>query len=201
MPDEEVDSELLDLLNATEVPALPPTTPPPTITEPTPVAAPSSPSLAQALIVEPETTPHQAIPIPAANLDKPEDSLDKLGIKNLLEGFHSTSKLIIDNHAADRAQVDEALKYLETQVKASVSAGDKAQTAMVDGWVKLLQTKAEINTNAVSVLDAQAKLLAAVKNNNVIVNVGGGSVGEGEIDLKTVFDQPLNEDEQIKSVL
>ncbi len=57
-----------------------------------------------------------------------------------------------------------------------------------------------INSNATGVLDSMAKLLAAAKNNNVVLNFSGGTKsGNGivDIDLEKLLAQPTNEEEAV----
>ena len=77
-----------------------------------------------------------------------------------------------------------------------VAQGEKPPAAFVEGYVKLLQVKSDINANATGVLDSVARLLAAVKNNNVVFNVGEGTSVSGNIDIEKLLSQTKYEDEE-----
>lgn len=145
-------------------------------------------------IAEPELVKATEIaePPPASDLVPLEpDQQDDIGIKALLGKFGASVELIIANHAADREQIDEAIKFFEQEVRANPRR--PAISAYVEGWSKLLATKAEVNTNATGVLDSIAKLLAAGKANDLIVNVN--NVQKGDLDLEELLSQPKREDE------
>jgi hypothetical protein len=158
--------------------------------EPLPVVAPSK----AAKFIDPVTVSPSPTKLPA-ELTTEEKTEDVLGIKALLMGFGKIAQDIINKHATDREQVDQALKYFEQQVKAMQTAGIKLPSSLVEGWVSLLKIKADINSNAPAVLDSYAKLLAAAKNNNIVINMTGMQQGSGEIDLDKVLSQPAYDDE------
>ena len=86
--------------------------------------------------------------------------------------------------------------YFEQQVKEARAAGQKLPQAFIDGWVKLLAVKSEINTNATGVLDSVAKLIASAKNNNIIINMGGDKNQNTTINLEALLSQERKEDEE-----
>jgi hypothetical protein len=112
----------------------------------------------------------------------------------LLKTFPTIANKIIANHASDREQVEQAIKFLETQMK---NMGNKLPAVILETWAKLLATKAEINANANGVLDSSAKLLAAAKNNNIIINVGDDNKSIGGLDLAALLAQPQRDDEAL----
>lgn len=113
-------------------------------------------------------------------------------LNDLLKLFNDTCTTIVNNYATDRAQVNDALTYFESEVKAARKANLKLPTALIEGWVKLLAIKSEINSNATGALDSVAKLLAAAKNNNTIININDK---KGSIDLMSILAQPTRTDE------
>jgi len=127
--------------------------------------------------------------------DKPEDETSKR-INELIKLFGSTVEVIVNNYATDRAQVESAISYFEDQVKVARAAKEKLPPSIIEGWVKLLMVKAEINSNSVGVLDSMAKLLAAAKNNNLVINIGEGGQ-TGGLNLEKLLSQEPKDDEQI----
>jgi len=117
---------------------------------------------------------------------------DPVGIKQLLAKFGKSVELIINNHESDRQQAEDAIKFFKGRVEAS--PGPQGMLPYVEGWVQSLKIKTEINTNAYKVLDSTAKLIAAGKQNDLIVNVGG--VKSGGLDIEKLLSQkPSNENE------
>jgi hypothetical protein len=57
----------------------------------------------------------------------------------------------------------------------------------------MLQTKAEINANSSRSLDSTAKLLSALKSNDMIMNIGG-IVGKSTLDLEALLSQSADDD-------
>ena len=149
-------------------------------------------------ISEPATTPNIPIaessillmPTPVPTQEGQENLT--LPFIELLRTFPNAAKTIIANHAKDREQVENAIKQIEDQMQ---DAG-KISAAMYETWAKLLSIKAEINANANGVLDSSAKLLAAAKNNNIIINVGGEK-SIGGLDLTALLAQPAQGDEML----
>ena len=147
-------------------------------------------------IPDPPITPNIPPPVPPSDLIKKDPQQDGPAILlTLLKGFPEVANRIITNHAADREQVETAIQYFESEVKKARQAGDKSP-AMIEGWVKLMSIKAEINANANSVLDSSARFLAAAKNNDIIINFGNvDKKAIDELDLTKILSQPPREDE------
>lgn len=211
--EEETDSELVELLGSMEGgDPLPPastttTIPDPVVKEPPGVAQQEQipkveipndlPIKVEVQIIEPQTTPNdkeknqQSSSLTVQTSPPPEEDL-KDSLRQLIRTFPKAAQRIIDNHASDRTQVDKAIDYYETQIREARETNSKLPPAFIEGYVKLLGIKADINANANGVLDSTAKLLAAAKNHNIIVNVG--DTGE-HIDLAAMLSQPRRPDE------
>lgn len=123
---------------------------------------------------------------------EPEDE-KSFASKEFLEKFVNVANEIVTNHTKDRDQIEEAISYFAAEVKQARQLGLKLPPALIDGWVKLLATKSDVNANATGVLDSMAKLLAAAKNNNLIVNINKAGPG---FDIEAILSQPAKEDER-----
>lgn len=217
------DDELIRLLGGItkkkpkEVVAAPPPTPAPKIAPvtapPPPVVTPQVQPVIEDLedeieeppkpiikpaIVEPELEdPPEVIPlrpIQPADLvqvkkDQPQDSI---GVRTLLKQFGNSVEKILVDVEKDREQIESAITYFETTVRGTTDR--KGISPYVDGWARLLQTKGEINVSRASVLDSIAKLVAAGKSNDLIINLG--EVKKGSLDLEQLLTQPLKDDEK-----
>jgi len=190
IPEDDIDAELISVLDEPPTKDEPPAKDePPTKDEP-----PAKDELLEDKVPEPILVPQQGIEKISSNLLKIENqTTDDIGIKQLLSKFGASVDTIISNQRADRDQVEKAITLVEKKVKDAVDSGSKLSPAFLDAYARLLQTKAEINTNASKVLDSVAKLLAAGKGNDLIVNINNKETGG--LDLESFLQQPKYEDE------
>jgi hypothetical protein len=146
-------------------------------------------------VPEPELVTPEKIEQPPADLDKPEESPDDIGVRQLLAKFGSSVDEIISNQKADRSQIDDAILYLDGVIKKAIANDEKLSPMYVDAWARLHQAKADVNANASKVLDSVAKLLSAGKGNELVLNLGLSA--SGDIDLEELLKQDKYEDEKI----
>lgn len=149
----------------------------------------------QTLVPEPTITPVtiKTLENIEQQITKTEQEEKTFASKEFLEKFVNVANEIVENHTKDRNQIEEAIKYFSEEVKEARQLGIKLPPALIDGWVKLLATKSDVNANATGVLDSMAKLLAAAKNNNLIININDNNPG---INLEEILSQPAKEDEE-----
>lgn len=81
-------------------------------------------------------------------------------VRELLSNFKSVSKTIFNRFEEDREEIQDVLDYLKDKVYNDNDATEAHVTALSN----TLRTKADSSTNAVKLLDAYSKLLAAGKN-------------------------------------
>lgn len=162
------------------------------IVEDAPVPPPPAPLVP---VEEPVyTQPNNDPVVPSELLVPTPEKDDELGVKDLLQKFRTHANKIIGDHDADRQQIQEAIRMLQPYVEQSVAGNKpKVTSIIVESWAKLLQTKAEITSNGVSVLDSISRLISAAKNNQIVLNQQ--NVQAGSVDLKDILSQPLEEDE------
>ena len=171
----------------------------PIVQEPVIEQVKSLPGPVEVELIKPEPVPEPIITLVTMTKEEPVP-LNKTGpeekifaSKEFLEKFVSVANSIVENHTIDRDQIEEAIIYFAEEVKQARELGLKLPPAMIDGWVKLLATKSDVNANATGVLDSMAKLLAAAKNNNLIININDK---DSEFDLEAILSQPAKEDEK-----
>jgi hypothetical protein len=190
MSDEDVDNELVSMLESE--PESPPQEPPPIEKPPTPpqdVIPVSEPKVTHNIVVEPTKS----------ELIKPEkEPQDKLGLRKLVLDFSKTADVVSKNYESDRNRVEVAVAYFEHIVRDAQDNSKKLSPAFVEGYVKLLAIKAEINTSATSLLDSIAKLVSAAKNNNIIINLGGADDNNLSLNLEELLSQAPKSDEMPK---
>jgi len=67
----------------------------------------------------------------------------------------------------------------------------------IDGLVKAVEVKANINMTAVKMMEANAKMLASMKaTTSVQVNNQNVSVTGNDHDLERILDEPMNADDE-----
>lgn len=85
------------------------------------------------------------------------------------------------NHDIDRAKLDDVIMFLEEKV----AEGGKIPAVVIEQYVNAVKTKADTNINISKLLDSIAKLLAASKNNPLIMgsdtDIGGDDVDWGQL--------------------
>lgn len=177
-----VDEDVVDE-DVEDVPA--PVTPVPPVPPPAPLVPVEEPVFTQ---------PSDEPIVPSELLVPTPEKDDELGVKDLLQKFRTHANKIIGDHDADRQQIQEAIRMLQPYVEQSVAGSKpKITSIIVESWAKLLQTKAEITSNGVSVLDSISRLISAAKNNQIVLNQQ--NVQAGSVDLKDILSQPPEEDE------
>jgi hypothetical protein len=181
LPEIQEDSELVDLLNSVSKSQKPPE-------QKALTAEPKS-------VVEPQLSPApEPPPLPPATLTKVEVIKDDLGIKKLIGKFTDSVDVIISNQGADRQQAENTFAYLDNLIRTAFASNVKVSPSIIEAWVKSMQIKSDINANAVGALDSIAKLLAAAKKHDLIINLGGGADPSG-IDLAALLAQPDDKDD------
>lgn len=157
-PDESVDDELENLLNQVKDPL-----PASKSNVPVPISQ-------ETPVVEAADTPEEEI------------SVDN-DIKIVLDKFHGVTDKIINNYDCDRDEIGDAAERLRDLLISS----PKPPEHIVAGYVAILKTKADANTNIIRLLDAFAKIISSAKNTNIINQ-------STSVDLSGLLDEDEDED-------
>lgn len=190
MSDEDVDNELVSMLEDSEPPSEPPSEQP---------LQEVFPPVQETQVAEPKVTQNIVVEPTKSELITPEkEPQDKLGLRKLVLDFSKTADVVSKNYENDRNRVEVAVAYFEHIVRDAQDNGKKLSPAFVEGYVKLLAIKAEINTSATSLLDSIAKLISAAKNNNIIINLGGAEDNNLSLNLEELLSQAPKSDEMPK---
>jgi hypothetical protein len=65
----------------------------------------------------------------------------------------------------------------------------------IDGMVKAVEVKANINMTAVKMIEANAKMLAATKATSNVLVSNNVSVG-GDLDLEKILSEPITQEDE-----
>jgi len=152
---------------------------------------------AQALVPDPDLAAPQDDMEPARLMDGDGDDAEmSRRVKNLLSLFSGSVEQIVHNQAEDRREVSSMATLLGDYVRQRLQGGEvRGMGPFLDALARLLQTKADINSNSSRALDSIAKLLSASKSNDVILSLNSSGPSLDGLDLEALLRQPPAEDE------
>ena len=118
---------------------------------------------------------------------KPEGEDVMVPLKQLAVRFSETIDVVFENSKKDRNDIQEVIDYC----KGVVNGQGKIPEVVMQSWVTAATSKADINIGTTKLLDSIAKLLAAAKNNNILleVNIDGNEDLEALLNQDTRFDE------------
>jgi len=136
----------------------------------------------------PEPVPAAAaIPVAQVQVEPEVVQAEANDVREILTNFRDIRNEIFQNYKKDRDQVEEAIQLFLK----SVGAGVVTQ-AIIEGYVKALGIKADINANAIGLLDSQARLLSAGKGGALFIQ----QLGLDPKELTKILLTPRYPDEQ-----
>lgn len=104
---------------------------------------------------------------------------------------------ILSSCRSDRQEAQDVIQMLRQQIEESLNQNKTPSRMFIDGLVKAVEVKANINMTAVKIMEANAKMLASVKaSTNVSVNNQNVSVGSTNYDLERILDEPMTSDDE-----
>jgi hypothetical protein len=147
-------------------------------------------------IIEEPITPTAVVPAPPAPppvaQSAPSDPA-QIDATQLLKQYLSVYEKFLNNYDSDRAQIEKTIKHLE-DIVFNFPGAPRVNLEML---VAAQRTKAETNGNIVKALDSIAKILAAAKGTQVLINNNNSS--GTQMDLAKILSQPLYPDEMRKT--
>ena len=94
---------------------------------------------------------------------------------------------------SDRQETQDVIDLLRGQIDNATNANTQPQRMWVDGLVKAVEVKANINSTAVKIMEANARMIAATKAG---INILNQNVQGGQTDLNDVLDQPMEPEDE-----
>lgn len=158
------------------------------IADPLPADAPIDIIKIEPPIVEEQNVVPPPAP-PALPAEVPADGL-QIDASQLLRQYLTVYEKFLNNYDDDRAQIERTIKHLE-QVVFNIPGAPRVNLEML---VAAQRTKAETNGNIVKALDSIAKILAAAKGTQVLINNNNGN--SAQLDLAKILSSPLYPDEK-----
>jgi hypothetical protein len=139
-------------------------------------------------VTVPAPVPAASVPVAQVQVEPEVVQAEANDVREILTNFRDIRNAIFENYKNDRSQVEEAIQLFLTTVK---GPGPVTQ-AVIEGYVKALGIKADINANAIGLLDSQARLLSAGKGGALFIQ----QLGLDPKELTKILLTPRYPDEQ-----
>jgi len=173
--------ELLDELEETEVNAPEPPVSEPELAEPEllmPTDAREVADVSQTQTIQPTAI----VPV--------EPEVEIIDREKFKKDIETVTDEVLEAYRADRQEAQDVINLLRNKI--DDTPGDPPRM-YIDGLVKIVEVKASISTNAIKMIEANAKVLASTKSkigqqNNTLIN-------GANLDLEGVLNQPIQDDD------
>lgn len=133
--------------------------------------------------IKPSTAPEQQTPF-SVDFNKYFDRLD------------GVTDEILGACRSDRQEVQDTIQLCRGQIDDAIQKGREPARMFVDGLVKAIEVKANVNMTAVKMMEANSKMLAAIKaSGGIQVNNQNLSVVNNH-DLEQILDQPMTDEDE-----
>jgi|10_taG_2_1085330.scaffolds.fasta_scaffold00044_62 hypothetical protein len=122
-----------------------------------------------------------------------EQQVQNSSLTKYLERLDDVTDEVLAACRSDRQEAQDVIGIYKKAIEDALTAKAPPARMWVDGLVKAVEVKAGINGNAVKMIEANAKMLAATKGGgtfNQQINVGGSE------NLDDVLSQELSEDDE-----
>lgn len=123
----------------------------------------------------------------------PKPSVD---LHKYLSRLDGVTDEILNACRSDRQEAQDVINMLRGEIDKSLNKSQAPSRMFVDGLVKAVEVKANINMTAVKMMEANSKMLAAMKATmNVQVTNQNVNVTASDGDLERVLDEPMTADD------
>lgn len=128
---------------------------------------------------------------------QPADSAEtpSVDVLKYLDKMEGVAEEVLQACRSDRQEAQEVIDMLRQQCSLAQNKNQSPARMYVDGLVKAVEVKANINTNAVKVMEGVAKMIAATKaGGGLNINNNNMTVSGSELDeiLKNPIDGELD---------
>jgi len=134
-----------------------------------------------------DATPQQA---------SPQQEGPTVDLKRLFDRMNEVTDNVLECARNDRAQAESAILMMQDAIETAHSLNKPASKTYVEGLIKAIEVKANINTTVVKIMEANAKMFAATKSglNLNINNTNTSTVSSDE--LVNLLNTPLDLDNE-----
>lgn len=131
---------------------------------------------------------------PSAEQEVAQSPTQSVDISKYHKQLEAVTDEVLRACRSDRQETQDVIGLLRSQIDDAINKGVAPNRMWVDGLVQAVEVKANINSTAVKIMEANAKMLAATKSGINILNQNVQSGGDPN--LSTILDQPLGADEE-----
>jgi len=123
---------------------------------------------------------------------QPADSAEtpSVDVLRYLDKMEGVAEEVLQACRSDRQEAQEVIDMLRQQCSLAQNKNQSPARMYVDGLVKAVEVKANINTNAVKVMEGVAKMIAATKVGSLNINNNNVTVSGSELD--EILKNPIN---------
>jgi hypothetical protein len=152
------------------------------------------------------TTPVELVPVSEigtkSSMAYADASQEEVAVdpKKYLRQLDDVTIEVLDACRSDRQDAQDIITMLKREIEGSIQQGKSPSKTFVDGLVKAVEVKTNVNTTVVKMMEANAKMLAAMKvssgTNVQINNVTASGVTETDQSLEKILDEPLTSEDE-----
>ncbi len=131
-----------------------------------------------------------AEPAPPSPKAEPGPVVD---VGKMFEQMDAVTQNVLQCAKDDRNQAESAIMMINEAIEEAHNAGKPASKTYVEGLIKAIEVKANINTTVVKIMEANAKLFAATKSGlNLQINNQNSNSTVSSDELVELLNTPLD---------
>lgn len=120
-----------------------------------------------------------------------------VNLQKYLDRLDGVTDEILGACRSDRQEAQDVIQMFRQEIEQALNQNKAPSRMFVDGLVKAVEVKANINMTAVKMMEANAKMLASMKaTTSVQVNNQNVSLTGNDRDLERVLDEPMTADDE-----
>lgn len=133
--------------------------------------------------------------------DKAPDDVKKIDTDQYLKTLDEITQEVLDACRSDRQEAQDIISMFRSEINNATTTNRQPSRMYIDGLVKALEVKTNINSTAVKMIETNAKMLAAMKVSagpNVQINNANVAAGVTDTDasLERILSEPLSQDDE-----
>jgi len=124
-------------------------------------------------------------------------AVPSIDLQKYLNRLDGVTDEILGACRSDRQEAQDVIQMFRQEIEQALNQSKAPSRMFIDGLVKAVEVKANINMTAVKMMEANAKMLASMKaTTSVQVNNQNVSVTGNDHDLERILDEPMNADDE-----
>ncbi len=122
-----------------------------------------------------------------------ESAVGGVDVNEFFERYDTVTGEILASCRSDRAEVQEVIDLCRERIDDCLQNGRDPARMFVDGLVKAVEVKANVNMTAVKIMDAGARLISAGKNQ---INIQNNMAAPSSQDLENLLSEPMKVEDE-----